>query len=198
LRVNWLFMTALRPLFVCVLLAAAAPASAQFKWVDATGRTNYGDNPPPDARNVQRVSASVGQAGDDALAGLPFELTRAAQRFPVTLYTTRDCAPCAEASEVLRARGVPYAEMTVNSPEDFEAFRKVGGTNQFPSLQVGRAMLMGLETERWNSQLDAAGYPRNQLPAGWRPPAPRALYVPPPPPPPPAAPYVPLGLGPSG
>ena len=188
-------MTRLPPLLLSLLLAAAAmPVMAQFKWVDVAGRTSYGDNPPRDARNVQRVDAPSGAVENPALAGLPFELSRAAQRFPVTLYTTRDCAPCAEARTVLRARGVPYAEMTVNSTEDFAAFRRLGGTNQFPSLGVGRDMLMSLDQDRWNSQLDAAGYPRNQLPQGWRASAPRALYLAPPPPPPAEPAYVPLTI----
>jgi glutaredoxin len=176
------------------LVAAATPAAAQYKWVDGSGRVSYGDNPPPGARNVQRVDAPSASAPDPTLAGLPFELARAAQRFPVTLYTTRDCGPCAEARNVLRSRGVPYTEMTVNSGQDFEAFRRMGGTNQFPALGVGRDVLSGLDVDRWNSQMDAAGYPRNQLPAGWRTPAPRALYVAPPPPPPAEPAYTPLSI----
>ena len=188
-------MTRLPPLLLSLLFAAvASPAFGQYKWVDASGRTSYGDNPPRDARNVQRVDAPSGEAGNPALAGLPFELARAAERFPVVLYTTRDCGPCAEARTVLRARGVPYTEMTVNSAEDFQEFRRVGGTNQFPALGVGRDLLMSLDQDRWNSQLDAAGYPRSQLPAGWRAPSPRALYVAPPPPPPAAPAYVPLTI----
>ena len=188
-------MTRFPPLLLSLLLAAAVtPATAQYKWVDATGRTSYGDNPPRDARNVQRVDMGSPEAGNPVLAGLPFELSRAAQRFPVTLYTTRDCAPCAGARDALRARGVPYVEMTVNTPEDFTSFRAAGGTNRFPTLGVGRDMLMSLDIDRWNSQLDAAGYPRNQLPSAWRAPAPRALYVAPPPPPPAAPAYVPLSI----
>jgi glutaredoxin len=188
-------MTRLPPLLLSLVLAAAAmPVMAQYKWVDATGRSNYGDNPPRDARNVQRVDAPSAPVDNQALAGLPFELAHATQRFPVTLYTTRDCAPCAEARTVLRARGVPYREMTVNSTEDFEAFRRLGGTNQFPALGVGRDMLMNLDRDRWNTQLDAAGFPRDQLPQGWRAPAPRALYMAPPPPPPAEPAYVPLTI----
>ena len=188
-------MTRLPPLLLSVLLAAAAaPAVGQFKWVDDAGRTSYGDNPPRDARNVQRVEVTSQEAGNPLLAGLPFELSRAAQRFPVTLYSTRDCGPCGEARNTLRARGVPYVEMTVNSAEDFTVFRNAGGSNRFPTLGVGRELLMSLDVDRWNSALDAAGYPRNQLPAGWQAPAPRALYVAPPPPPPAEPAYVPLTI----
>jgi glutaredoxin len=187
---------------LCCLTAAfaagaAMPVAAQYKWIDASWRVGYGDSAPRDARNVQRVDVVPADSSNAAVAGFPFELARAAQRHPVTLYTTRDCGPCAAARTTLQARGVPYSEMTVNSAEDFEAFRKLGGTRQFPVLRVGSDMLAGLDAERWNDQIDAAGYPRNQLPAGWKAPGPRALYEPPPPPPPSPAPYVPLGLGPS-
>ena len=180
-----------------IAACAALPAAAQYKWIDANGRVGYGDSPPRDARNVQRVDVVPADSGNPMLAGFPYELARATQRYPVTLYTTRDCGPCAAARTTLQARAVPYTEVTVNSAADFEAFRSLGGGRQFPALGVGNTILAGLNAERWNDQLDAAGYPRNQLPANWKPPAPRALYQAPPPPPPPPVPYVPLGTGPS-
>jgi glutaredoxin len=163
-----------------LLLVAAAPALAQYKWIDSNGRVMYGDNPPRDAKNVEKLG--IGAPDDnDPLRGAGFELRRAAQSHPVVLYTTADCAPCDSARQLLRARGVPYSEKTVGTQADIDALRNLGGGNQVPVLVVGRQMQKMFETNAWHALLDAAGYPRaSQLPRGWQPAAPSPLVPPPP------------------
>lgn len=150
--------------------AAAAPAWAQYKWTDATGRVVYGDNPPRDARNIQRIDARGASGDADALATLPYETRRAAQQFPVVLYTTPECAPCDAGRQLLRARGVPYAERTVISKDDSDALARLGHGERLPIMTVGRQTQKEFETNAWHAALDAAGYPRGgQLPRGWTP-----------------------------
>lgn len=158
------------------LLLAPAWAAAQYKWTDADGRIVYGDNPPRDARNIQRIDAR-GAAGEaDSLAALPFELRRAAREFPVVLYTTSDCPPCEAARALLRARGIPYTERTVTTPQDLEALEKLGHGKRLPVLAVGRQTQREFEAGAWNALLDAAGYPRaSMLPRTWQPAAPQPL-----------------------
>ena len=171
-------------------LAAAAivsSASAQYRWTDADGRTVYGDSPPRDARNIQRIDARGASGEADALAALPFETRRAAQQFPVLLYTTGNCQPCESARELLRARGIPYGERTISTKEDIEQLEKLGLGRRLPVLTVGRQVQKEFETGAWHATLDAAGYPRaGQLPRNW--PSTPAPLVPRPPEPPPAAP----------
>jgi glutaredoxin len=153
-----------------LLALAAAGVQAQYKWTDATGRTVYGDNPPRDARNIQRIDARGASGDADAMAALPFEVRRAAQQFPVVLYTTADCAPCDAGRQLLRARGVPYGERIVLSKEDSEQLTKLGYGDRLPVLTVGRQVQKEFETTAWHGALDAAGYPRAaQLPRGWTP-----------------------------
>lgn len=165
----------------CGWLIALLPvwASAQYKWTDADGRVVYGDNPPREARNIQRIDARGASGEADSLAALPFELRRAAQQFPVTLYTTNDCPPCDAARALLGARGIPYAERTVTTPQDLEALEKLGHGKRLPVLTVGRQTQREFERTAWDQLLDAAGYPRaSQLPRTWRPPAPQPLAPP--------------------
>jgi hypothetical protein len=57
-------------LLATFLLAAPAPVLAQlYKWLDADGVVNYGDLPPPSARNVQ----AVGPASLSVVPGVPKE-----------------------------------------------------------------------------------------------------------------------------
>jgi glutaredoxin len=149
--------------------AACSVAYAQYKWTDATGRVVYGDNPPRDARNVQRIDARGASGEADAMAGLPFESRRAAQAFPVVLYTTANCPPCDAGRELLRARGVPYAERTVSSKEDSEQLEKLGLGNKLPVLTIGRQAQREFQTGAWHAALSAAGYPGSaQLPRTWQ------------------------------
>jgi hypothetical protein len=156
--------------FVLAVLVAGflSSAHAQYKWTDADGRTIYGDNPPREARNVQRVDAR-GAAGEaDVFAGLPYESRRAAQTFPVLLYTTANCQACDSGRELLRARGIPYGERTISTKEDSDQLEKLGYGTRLPVMTVGRQVQREFETSAWHAALDAAGYPRAaQLPRSW-------------------------------
>lgn len=151
-------------------------SAAQFKWIDASGRVNYGDSPPADARKVEPINRPF--SGDaDPVATLPLEVRRAVASFPVTLYTSADCGmPCNAGRELLRNRGTPYSEVTVGTSQDLEAFRKLGFGDRVPVLTVGRQSVTELQSDRWNALLDSAGYPRSAvLPRTWSNPSARPL-----------------------
>lgn len=162
---------------LCLLSLLPTLALAQFKWTDANGRVHYGDNPPRDARNIERVGAGGASAPEgDPAAALPFEVRRAMSNFPLTLYTAPDCGPCNGARELLRARGAPYTEVTVTSQKDLQAFRALQLGDKVPVLVVGRQAVREFDPQAWHISLDSAGYPRNAvLPRTWRNPAPRAI-----------------------
>jgi hypothetical protein len=156
--------------FLGAVLAASllSSAHAQYKWTDTDGRTIYGDNPPREARNVQRVNARGATGEADVFAGLTYESRRAAQTFPVLLYTTANCQPCDSGRELLRARGIPYGERTISSKEDSDQLEKLGYGTRLPVMTVGRQVQREFETAAWHAALDAAGYPRAaQLPRNW-------------------------------
>lgn len=161
---------------LCAIAALLpAVAAAQFKWIDANGRVNYGDVPPPDARRIEPINRTFGDA--DPVASLPIELRRAVVNFPVTLYSASDCgAPCNSGRDLLRTRGTPFTEITLNTPQDIEAFSKLGLGDRVPVLMVGRQSVQQFQSDRWNDVLDGAGYPRNaMLPRTWTNPPPRPL-----------------------
>lgn len=153
----------------CALLLAAGVASAQglYRNVDANGRVTYTDRPPAANAQPAPVGRSGGSAG--ASAQLPFELRQIVQRYPVTLYTGDDCAPCATGRQLLQTRGIPFDERTVKSSEDIAALERLSGRNGLPLLTIGSQQLKGYSDTEWSQYLDAAGYPRSvQLPAGYR------------------------------
>ena len=170
------------PRFVALVALAvfALPAAAQFKWTAANGVVTYSDLPPPPGVGEVTSLSPTGAPGD-AGASLPAGLREASSKHPVVLYTTRDCAPCQQARGHLARRGIPFAERTVRTAADAEAFKQLGFTeNTFPSLAVGRARSSGFEATDWDRSLDAAGYPKQStLPPSYRPPPAQALAPPP-------------------
>jgi hypothetical protein len=155
--------------FIVMLLAVLATMQAVqaedlFRWVDKAGKLNYGDSPPADASEVERLKFS-GNATQDA--DLPYETRRAQENFPVTLYVGNDCGdPCAQGSALLSKRGIPYSEKLLQTREDLDAFKRLSGiSGAVPVLQVGKDFLKGFSASQWNGELDIAGYPKT---AGYR------------------------------
>ncbi len=154
--------------FAAPPVAKTSPARAPVKWVDSAGIVHYSDRqPPPDALNrgarAQTVSArpAAPSIGDPTL---PWALRSAAARYPVTLYTSPECEPCALAREHLAQRGVPYTEKRVQDAADLKAFHALGFDKAlFPSVSIGPEKFTGFESVGWGRALDATGYPRSSM-----------------------------------
>jgi hypothetical protein len=168
----------MRYLFIAVLAIALPLHAAMYKWVDAQGRVQYSDTPPPaDAKKVEERRIIPNTIGT---AGLPFAVQDAAPRNPVILWM-HDCGElCNKARDYLARRGIPH---TVRNPariDEQEAWKKAsGGDSAIPRLVVGNATpLKGFDEPQWAAALDAAGYPRTA--AAMKPQAIPPAEVPPP------------------
>lgn len=156
------------------LACFALPGHALYKVVGPDGTVTYTDRPPPAAtgRPAPVGARTEAPAGDAPQANLPLELRQVSTRYPVTLYTGADCAPCETGRRLLAARGVPFAERRVSSEEDAEALNRLTGGRSIPTLMIGTQALRGFADSDWHSYLDAAGYPReSRLPRGYQQPA---------------------------
>lgn len=153
---------------------AALDAGAQqiYRIVGPDGRVTFSDQPPlqPDGR-APTVAKSVplpGSGGTD-IGTLPFELREAAGRYPVSLYTAPDCAPCGVGRTLLTSRGIPFTEKTVTTREDIDALQRLaGGAPSLPFLTIGGQQIKGYSETEWTQFLDAAGYPKtSRLPPAY-------------------------------
>jgi hypothetical protein len=149
-----------------VALLASNHALAQYKYTTPEGKTVYSDQPPPpEARNVQQANfGSTGNSIDSS--HMPYELRRAYESYPVTLYTTANCAPCDQGRGLLRARGIPFAEKTVITAEDVAIMKAQGLGERLPVLAVGSNRVPNFQESAWNIALDSAAYPKSPAPAG--------------------------------
>ncbi|MFL6693318.1 MAG: glutaredoxin family protein [Ramlibacter sp.] len=154
-------------------VACAAGAQSVYRIVGPDGKVTFADKPPatPGAKaDAAAFTPLGGTAGGNA--NLPFELRQVASRYPVTLYTGTDCAPCGSARAYLASRGVPFTEKTVSTNDDIAALQRLSGSNSLPFLTIGGQQIKGYSDTEWGQYLGAAGYPgTSQLPASYRQPA---------------------------
>jgi glutaredoxin len=156
-----------------ILLGGAVQLQAQtvYRIVGPDGQVTFSDMPGVSSANkvtpVDKTAASAAPIG----AALPFELRQVVGKYPVTLYSSSNCAPCDSGRSLLTSRGVPFSEKTINTAQDAAALQKLSGNNAVPLLTVGAQHVAGFSAQEWTDYLNAAGYPeRSSLPANYRPP----------------------------
>ncbi|HAL38963.1 MAG TPA: NrdH-redoxin [Polaromonas sp.] len=160
------------------LFSPMSQAQQVYRIVGPDGKVTFSDQPPPPASNAKVSAANGSSAGGAASAGLPFELRQVATKYPVTLYTGNNCAPCGAGRSLLISRGVPFTEKTVATNEDTQALQRMSGDSSLPFMTIGSQQLKGFSDAEWTQFLDAAGYPASSaLPASYRRPAPASLVT---------------------
>lgn len=155
-----------RILLLALALTSLSATAEVYRWVDSAGKVHFSDSPPPgSAREVMREKDASAVANDQ----VSFAARRAAENFPVTLFTTSDCpGACKKARELLSARGVPFTEKVLQKAEDAEELKLLVGDTFVPSLRLGKQTIRGFEADSYNNLLDLAGYPAA---SGTKPPA---------------------------
>jgi glutaredoxin len=154
-------LAALAALSVVLLHSTLVSAGTTYRWIDPkSGTTVISDQPPPPG-----AKQIVKRGGEEAVASepQPYATRQAVAKFPVTLYTSADCADeCKAARALLNARGVPFSENMLNTREAIAELSKLLGSEAgVPSLRVGQQSFKGLEPGAWHNLLDLAGYPKS-------------------------------------
>ena len=164
-RGNW---TAVFAVCAVTLVSSQALAQGVYRIVGPDGRVTYSDQPPASHSNAAAVG-TASNAAASANAQLPLALRQVVGRYPVTLYTSKECAPCNTGRNLLSSRGIPFNEKTVNSNEDIDAFKRLSGDLTIPMLSIGSQRLKGFSDSEWTQYLNAAGYPQQSaLPPSYR------------------------------
>ena len=144
------------PLLMVPVLAAA---EGVYRWVDKAGQVHYSDLPPPP--DAQKVEERMMRGSRIDMDKLPFATRKAAEAFPVTLYTAEKCPGCDLGRKYLGERGIPFAETRITTKEQAEEAAKLLGDKDVtvPVLLVGGKPYKGWLESEWAAGLDAAGYP---------------------------------------
>ena len=146
---------------VAVTIMAAMHVDAQqvYRWVDATGRVQYSDQPPPPGtKNVQEKNVGGNSIQNNDLSLLAQD---AQKKNPVTMYVSECGDSCDAAKAYLNKRGIPHTMVDpTRSLELNKKFKEETGGQVVPVLKVGEKRLSGWNESSWASALDTAGYPK--------------------------------------
>lgn len=146
---------------LAVSLASVSVSHAQqvYRWVDADGRVQYSDTPPPaGTKGVQEKNVSGSSIQNNELSLVAQD---AQKKNPVTIYVSECGESCDAAKAYLSKRGIPH---TVVDPtrtiELNKKFKEETGGTVVPVVKIGEKRLSGWSESAWSSALDAAGYPK--------------------------------------
>ena len=174
-------------LIVClglVWMTSLALAQTIYRVIGPDGKVTFSDKPPVSGTNVTATDIS-GKPLEISGPVLSAELRQVASKYPVTLYTANNCAPCGTGRALLSGRGIPFTEKTVTTNDDTQALQRISGETSLPFLTIGSQQIRGYSDAEWTQFLDAAGYPKTSaLPKSYRnpPAAPLVAVLKPPPP----------------
>jgi glutaredoxin len=156
--------TTLALLASAVMLGAIPMAQAQtiYRIVGADGKVTFSDKPPLTAEQGKVATTGTGAAAASG-GNLPFELRQVVGKYPVTLYTSAECAPCGAGRALLTSRGIPFSERTVTTAEDAASLQRLTGENSLPVVTIGGQRIRGFSDVEWTQTLDAAGYPKTSV-----------------------------------
>ena len=156
----------IRALLLLALTSQLAVAQP-YKWIDAQGRTHYGDRPPADAKARPVTAAINTYSGTPVLSAAGKPVSTAVQReslapqnqkLALVIYTTPTCSYCVQAKAHMGRRGIPYTERDVTLSESYEReFRQKGGRG-VPLIVAGSRTLNGYSEESLEALLKGAGY----------------------------------------
>ena len=143
-------------------------AQAVYRIVGPDGKVTFSDRPPATPAKVSGLETATSPSASSNPA-LPYDLRQIVAKYPVTLYTSKDCTPCDSGRNLLRTRGVPFSEKTITTAEDAESLQRISSSNSLPFLTLGSQHIKGFSDAEWTQYLNAAGYPESsKLPASYR------------------------------
>jgi hypothetical protein len=154
---------------------AAAQAQQVYRYTDVDGRVVYSDKPPP--ANAKDAQAKRIGGNSIETSELSFATAQAQERYPVTLYTFACGVICESAQGVLNKRGVPHTVIDVSAGDGADRLKRLTGSLDAPTMQVGDQFTTGFNEGKWQSMLTDAGYPKTPPPRTnpvGRPPVPMA------------------------
>ena len=141
---------------LCALLASI-PVSAQqiHRWVDADGRVQYSDKPPPGVKSRPVEVRINSYSGTPVVSGAP---SAGATRPEIRMYATDWCPYCKKAQAYFAQQGIRYAHIDIEKSEAGKAEYQRHGGRGVPLILVGTQRMNGFSEERLAQMLKAVGY----------------------------------------
>ena len=135
---------------ICIFIivaATAARAETLYKVVGSDGRITYTDRPPADGKSTTTLKFADAPSSPLPDSVLKYQAAlqksmqnRLAQAKKIdsismpTLYMATWCGYCTKATAYLRAKGIRYREVDIDTPDGGRAYFEAGGQRGVPLL----------------------------------------------------------------
>lgn len=146
--------------WVLLLVTLSCPSLAGvYKWVDAKGKTHYGDAPPLTGKaNELKLRDNSVHSQAQLSGGATPQKAAAKSSTKVVIYTASWCGYCKRAKSLLTARGVNYTEYDVEtSSQGKRDYERMNGSG-IPITMIGNVRINGFEEGTFNTVLSNAGF----------------------------------------
>lgn len=136
-----------------------------YKWVDHEGNVFYHDQPPPEGSDYKVEERPI-RYGDPAVKKKVDPNAKAADKYPVVLYSVPNCGSCDLARLYLQKREVPFTEKNADGDLKIqEELKKKTGALTAPTILIGEKIMKGYLESLLEGELDQAGYAGTKVPA---------------------------------
>lgn len=146
-----------------LLFTTAVQSATVYRSVDANGKVVYSDQPPQCGKVDKKLNLVSGPATPvpDAVLRHRAELEKSANKRLADLakppagvsllFTTKTCVYCKHAKAYLAAKGLPYQEHDIETPEGMKVFASTGGKGSgVPVLVQNDKRVMGFSKELYD------------------------------------------------
>jgi glutaredoxin len=148
----------MRALLVLTLAAWLAPAHAQvYKWTDPSGKVQYGDRPPAEAK-TEKLKLDIQSYDGPAQVSNWADIIR--RKIPpgagsrdITMYSTSWCVHCKRARNYFTANNIRFRDIDVEASESNRQEWKDLGGRGVPLIFVGEKMMRGFSEDTMTALL---------------------------------------------
>jgi glutaredoxin len=172
MRVKWLSTAGACSLAAALLLAPAVQSATVYRSVDADGKVVYSDKPPANGKVERQLHIASGPTSPlpDSVLRYQADLEKSMKKRladaaapPVgvsILFTTKTCGYCIQAKAYLTAKGLPYQEHDIETPDGMKICASTGGGRSgVPVLVQNDKRVVGFSPQIYDSFF---GQPKNK------------------------------------
>ncbi len=141
-------------LFLIVLSPLSPTIGEVYKWIDASGRTVYGNKPPRNAQ-LEKITGSISSFSSVAVESFKFDPSlitpEQAKSKTVIMYSTSWCGYCKKAARHFRKNNIPFKEYDIEkSKRAAKAYKKLKGRG-VPVILIGKKRMNGFNARRFDA-----------------------------------------------
>ena len=133
----------MKHLLLAVLVALCTPAYAEiYKWVDADGRTHFGDKPPKN-QTSEEIEVTV-----NTYTSVSYDMSVFDTLGTLVIYTRDECKYCNQAKDFMRSNGIAFDERNLDHSRTARIQYKRLKATGVPVFLKGTQRMNGYREER--------------------------------------------------